>query len=245
MSDLTFRAVVVIPCRLHAKPLTMGLPAILSSGLSVIIVDDGDSAEESKILASLESDNVYVIKNNGKHGKGVAVQLGFEFAAEHGFTHALQIDADGQHDPESLVHILTLALRHPQDLICAVPLYDKVPMGRFLARYITHFWVAVELGKCKVIDSMCGLRAYPLAQTLELMHNHNIGTRMAFDTEIMVRLYWAGVNFCFLPVKVTYPDNGISNFAPFKDNVMISLMHTKLCLEKIFHFWAIHKRIYR
>ena len=244
MSDLNFRAVIIIPCRKHARPLALELPKILASGLGVIIVDDGNTVEESQILNSLLAPNVMVLRHTGAPGKGAAMQFGFEYAYSQGFTHVIQIDADGQQDAQAIPEILVLAMRHQNQLICAVPNYNKVPLGRFMARYITHFWVAVELGRCQIIDSMCGLRCYPLAQTLQVMHQHHVGRRMAFDTEIMVRLYWAGMDFCFLPVKVCYPEGGVSNFAPFKDNVMISLMHTKLCLEKICHFRALHRRNY-
>ena len=51
---------------------------------------------------------------------------------------------------------------------------------------------------------------------------------MDFDTEVMVRLYWQGNASHFLPTRVTYPLDGLSHFDALKDNVRISLMHTRL-----------------
>ncbi len=51
---------------------------------------------------------------------------------------------------------------------------------------------------------------------------------MDFDTEVMVRLYWQGNTSVFLPTRVTYPQDGLSHFDALKDNVRISLMHTRL-----------------
>jgi hypothetical protein len=53
--------------------------------------------------------------------------------------------------------------------------------------------------------------------------------RMAFDAEILVRLYWNRVFPLFYPVKVSYPKDGVSNFRVFKDNLRISWMFTRLC----------------
>lgn len=51
---------------------------------------------------------------------------------------------------------------------------------------------------------------------------------MDFDTELMVRLYWRGVPVHHVPTEVTYPENNTSNFRMWKDNVLISWMHTRL-----------------
>jgi signal transduction histidine kinase len=51
---------------------------------------------------------------------------------------------------------------------------------------------------------------------------------MDFDTEVMVRLYWQGVQSRFLPTRVTYPVDGVSHFDALRDNLRISWMHTRL-----------------
>ena len=55
-----------------------------------------------------------------------------------------------------------------------------------------------------------------------------MGLRMQFDIEIMVKMYWDGVDLQFVPVSVSYPDEGLSHFRLLHDNVRISLMHTRL-----------------
>lgn len=75
---------------------------------------------------------------------------------------------------------------------------------------------------------MCGFRVYPLAPTLALATRHPIGQRMDFDTEIMVRLYWAGTPSRFIATRVTYPQDGVSHFDALHDNLRISWMHTRL-----------------
>jgi hypothetical protein len=77
-------------------------------------------------------------------------------------------------------------------------------------------------------DSMCGFRVYPLAETLRVWDANRIGTRMDFDTEILVRLYWQGLEVINLPTRVTYPIDGVSHFRLWRDNLRISWMHTRL-----------------
>ncbi|NQZ08546.1 MAG: glycosyltransferase family 2 protein, partial [Algicola sp.] len=92
----------------------------------------------------------------------------------------------------------------------------------------THFWVWVETLSFTIKDTMCGFRVYPLKPCIELIQAKTLGTRMDFDIEIMVRLYWRGVATLFLPTKVIYPEDGISHFQPVADNVRITWMHTRL-----------------
>jgi hypothetical protein len=51
---------------------------------------------------------------------------------------------------------------------------------------------------------------------------------MDFDPEIAVRLYWNGVAVRNVETRVFYPAEGRSHFRPFRDNVRISWMHTRL-----------------
>ena len=80
------------------------------------------------------------------------------------------------------------------------------------------------------MDSMCGLRLYPLERVTKLQTNHRLGRRMDFDIEIFVRLIWEGVPVFFVPVRVVYPRGNISNFDLIRDNWAITVMHTRLVL---------------
>jgi hypothetical protein len=56
---------------------------------------------------------------------------------------------------------------------------------------------------------------------------------MGFDVDILVRLYWKRIPLRFYPVRVTYPEDGISHFRPVRDNIRISLVFTRLCIGMI------------
>ena len=198
----------------------------------VIIVDDGsreDTRTALEQLARSYGDKLHLHRFEQNQGKGVAALKAFRLANEFGFSHAVQVDADGQHDLSNTPLLIEHARTFPNALVTAIPEYDEtVDRVRMISRYITHFWVWVETLSFQIKDSMCGFRVYPLKQTIALINSDNIGTHMDFDTDIMVKLYWRGVEVISVPTRVRYNQDGSSNFRMFKDNVLISLMHTRL-----------------
>jgi hypothetical protein len=103
-----------------------------------------------------------------------------------------------------------------------------VPKGRLYARYLTHVWVWINTLSLSIRDSMCGFRVYPLPATLALIDSVNLGKRMDFDTEVLVRLAWRNQPMQWLPTQVHYPLDGLSHFRLWHDNALISKMHAKL-----------------
>lgn len=241
-----FKPCLVVPCYRHVEPLIRILPDLLHYGVKIIVVDDGNrEPKASKLREQVALMNQVLVRHEINMGKGAAVFSGFKKARELGFTHVLQIDADGQHDLEDIPTFLSLGAQNPEKMINGTPVYDhSVPTCRRLGRYMTHLWVCVELGKCRIVDTMCGMRLYPLEQALGIMHSRHVGRRMDFDTDIFVRMYWSGVDFLEVPVNVKYSTGTRSNFRGFSDNLRISMMHTRLCTEKVFHYPAIRKRGY-
>jgi glycosyltransferase involved in cell wall biosynthesis len=162
-------------------------------------------------------------------GKGGAMMAGLREAQRRGHTHALQIDADGQHDPGDIPKFLATARARVAELVCGTPVYDaSIPKGRLYGRYLTHVWVWINTLSFEIRDSMCGFRVYPLNATVAVLDSATLGRRMDFDTEVLVRLYWRGVRFANVPTRVTYPLDGISHFKALRDNVLISRMHARL-----------------
>lgn len=222
---------LLIPCYNHAGPLAAVLARLAEFELPCLLVDDGSEPVAAAALDALAAQHPWVslLRHPHNQGKGGAVMTGLRRAHELGFSHALQVDADGQHDLTDLPALLAEARQHPAALVSGRPLYDdSVPKGRLYGRYITHVWVWIETLSFAIKDSMCGFRVYPLASTCALLERVTLGRRMDFDTEVMVRLHWAGVPMRFVPTRVIYPVDGRSHFRLFRDNLDISWMHTRL-----------------
>ncbi|NNA86430.1 glycosyltransferase family 2 protein [Pseudomonas fragi] len=220
----------VIPVYNHETAVPAVVDALLAAGLPCVLVDDASSPACAAVLEHLAlGDNIFLIRLAVNQGKGGAVMAGLREASRLGFTHALQVDADGQHDLRDVATFIQVSQQNPEALICGYPQYDaSVPKGRLYARYLTHVWVWINSLSLQIPDSMCGFRVYPLAPCLALINSVKLGKRMDFDPEILVRLAWRNQPMRWLPTKVHYPLDGLSHFRLFHDNALISGMHTKL-----------------
>lgn len=222
----------VIPVYNHGAAIGEVVRSVLDHGLTCVLVDDGSDAECAQVLNDLalaHSERVVLTRLPVNQGKGGAMMAGLRLALQNGYTHALQIDADGQHDVQDIPAFLALSQLFPDQVVCGCPLYDEsVPKGRLYGRYLTHVWVWINTLSFAIRDSMCGFRVYPLAATVALIDATSIGRRMDFDVEILVRLYWRGLGIVNQPTRVSYPSDGVSHFRVWMDNVLITRMHARL-----------------
>lgn len=233
---MSFRPCCVVPSRNHHLVVGAVVQRLRDSGLPVFLVDDASDEPARSVLAGLDAPDrgVVVLRLDRRAGKGGAVIAGFERAAAAGFTHCVQVDADGQHDLDRLPDLLVLASANPRAVVSGAAAYDQsVPAARRYGRYLTHAWVWVETLSFRITDSMCGFRAYPLAQTMAVVAAEPVGRFMDFDTDILVRLAWRGVPVIMVPVRVTYPAGNRSNFELLRDNWRITRMHTRLVLTML------------
>ena len=230
MSQSLEKIAVVLPVYNHPAHLERICNYLKELNLTVILVDDGSEAACRAMIDQLAPKCEFVlVRHPQNQGKGAAVQSGMHEAHALGFSHVLQLDSDGQHSIQDIPRFLAIATQHPQHLLLGQPQFDdSVPKHRFYARYLTHIWVWINTLSLTVKDTMCGFRVYPLAETIKLIYQNKLGSRMDFDTEIVVKLFWQGMPVINVPTRVIYPENGISHFQGFRDNVRISKMHTKL-----------------
>ncbi len=229
-----FSPIVVIPVYNHGAAIGAMIAGVRKQDVPCLMVDDGSDSDCAGILDALATshpDQVSLLRLPSNQGKGGAVMAGLREAARRGYSHALQIDADGQHDPADIPGFLAEARAHPDAVVCGCPVYDaSVPKIRLYGRYATHVWVWINTLSFDIRDSMCGYRVYPLAPTLALMDATKLGRRMDFDADIVVRLYWRGTVVRNRETRVTYPLDGISHFRVLRDNLRISRMHAALFL---------------
>jgi glycosyltransferase involved in cell wall biosynthesis len=227
-----FKPCIVVPVYNHEHAIGAVLAGLLRHDAPCLLVDDGSNAACAAVLDALareHAERVVLVRLPHNQGKGAAVLAGFRRAAELGHTHVLQIDADGQHETADVPKFLAQSAAHPDAIIAGHPIYDEsVPKARLYGRYATHIWVWINTLSFDIKDSMCGFRVYPVAPVNALAARHAIGVRMNFDTDILVRLFWDGLQVINLPTCVSYPSDGVSHFRVWRDNVLISWMHTVL-----------------
>jgi hypothetical protein len=112
----------------------------------VVVVDDGGGREAREILDELATlDGVTLVRRERNGGKGAAVKAGLERAAQLGATHALQVDADGQHDLRDVPTFVEAIRAHPEALVLGTPRFDSsAPLIRRFGRKLTQFWNRIE-----------------------------------------------------------------------------------------------------
>ena len=231
------RICAVIPVFNHGTTLSGIVDSLETFGLPVIMVDDGSNLETRNTIDGIGAGapDRQLVRLPVNQGKGAAVMAGLKEAESMGFSHALQVDADGQHDISRIPFFLEQCRKSPESLIAGAPVYDEsAPKSRLIGRKITDFWVKAETLSKTITDAMCGFRIYPVRKTLRALNALIVDKRMGFDIEVLVRLSWAAVPMKFFPVTVRYPDDGISHFRMVRDNIGITLVHTKLFIGMIF-----------
>jgi polyprenyl-phospho-N-acetylgalactosaminyl synthase len=227
-----FRPVAIVPT--YDNPRTVrGVVEKLREALpDVIVVDDGSGPAAREVIEDIGRMGLArTLRHETNRGKGAAVKTGVATARVLGFTHALQVDADGQHDLGDVPRFLEAARNNPGTVVLGRPVFDHTaPRSRLIGRRIAIFWTSLETGGRQVIDPMCGFRVYPLASLTGLRY----GDRMDFDVEVVVKLVWRGVPMLNLPTKVRYltaEEGGVSHYRMFRDNVTMVWLHTRLVLQ--------------
>jgi len=240
-----YRPIVLIPVYNHEKTLPLVLSQVRRLGLDCLLVDDGSTMPCAAVVERLaRQEGVMSMRLANNRGKGAAVTLGLLAAFARGYSHALQIDADGQHDLSVIESFLNASRQQPEALIGGEPIYGQdAPKSRLYGRWIMRLWVWINSLSRQIPDAMCGFRVYPLVSVAKLLEQEWLGERMEFDPEILIRLSWRGVPMRWLPLKVNYPQGGVSHFRLWRDNALISLMHARLFFGMLYRApWLLWRR---
>ncbi len=216
---------MVIPVYNHATTVGEVVTGSLVHSGTVLVCDDG-STDGSGDRAREAGAEVLVHTKN--QGKGAALRTLLDEAKKRGFRYAISLDADGQHLPRDIPHLVDEVKQEPGALVVGARDLEKAgaPGSSQFGRAFSNFWVWFESGE-RVEDSQSGFRAYPLPETLLVAGKR---ARYDFEVEVLLRAAWAGLPLRSVPIQVVYPPNRVTHFRPFKDNVHISLLNTLTCL---------------
>ena len=200
-----------------------------------VIVDGSTDGSAERLCDMARTDpglRVLVRKRNG--GKGAALLDGLLAAQREGFTHALTMDADGQHPAERIKAFMSASLAAPEAMILGDPVFDaSAPRIRLLGRRIANWATNLETLWAGVRDTLFGFRVYPVTPLIEVMRHSRWMRRFDFDPEAVVRLSWRGVPLVNLPAPVRYftsEEGGVSHFHYWHDNLLLIAMYLRLCV---------------
>lgn len=225
---------VVLPSYNSGPRLTATLRECLAWPCSVLVVLDGshDDSAEAVQAVSGEGERWFLLRRETNGGKGAAVLTGLDWLAERGVDQVLVMDADGQHPAEEIPTFFALGHRYPGAMILGVPVFGpEAPLERVRGRLVGNWWTGLATWWGGIGDSLFGFRLYPVEPARRILHGIRTARRFDFDTELAVRLYWAGVRPLNRRVPVFYPTKqagGVTHFHYLRDNLLLVGTHTRL-----------------
>jgi glycosyltransferase involved in cell wall biosynthesis len=226
------RPVALIPVYDNAATVGAVVRGCLEALPDVVAIDDG-STDESGEAARAAGAELIRIPVNG--GKGAAIRRGLDEAHAAGFTHALVIDADGQHPPREIPRLLAAAREDEARIWIGVRRMpaDDTPAASRRGRSISNFWTTLD-GWRRCRDAQSGFRVYPVEAVRALRCEE---PRFAFEMEVLVRAAWAGVRLGHVEVDVRYPppEERVTHFDMRRDNLRFTWVSFRL-------FWGMVAR---
>jgi glycosyltransferase involved in cell wall biosynthesis len=202
---------------------------------AVCVVIDGstDRSDEALLAQNHGHETVRILRRAANGGKGAAVLDGLHAAVTDGFTHALVMDADGQHPPAMIPDFMALSRANSDAMILGVPVFDgQAPRVRVIGRRVSNALAKLETSGA-IDDSLFGFRVYPIAPLMAVMTGSRWMRRFDFDVEAAVRLSWRGVRAINAPAPVRYfrrEEGGVSHFRYGRDNLLLAGMHARLMM---------------
>lgn len=253
-TTLVPRPVVVVPTYQNGGTVGEIARRVLESGWACIVVDDGSTDNTQQALSKLQIDHpdaqLYLEKHAANQGKAAALKTGFERAKKLGYTHAITLDADGQHDPEQIGVLWDASIMHPEHLILgerAEQVEGGTPwrstLGRRVSNQLIHWQSGLRVG-----DSQTGFRVYPL-KTVETLGC--TFSRFAFETEVLIRAGRTGINVLMVNIQSRYLPKAerVSHFKPLSDSLHSLAMHASILkghpgLTRCAGGWLKHQFLY-
>lgn len=224
---------LLIPIYQHKDEIGGVIADLEPMELPCLIVDDGSDAETRTVLDRLERQHTWVTvhRRDQNGGRGAALKTGYRLALERGFSHVLQLDADGQHDADAVPDFLRVMEGEPEALVLGAPQFDETaPRSRLYGRQLSRAMVWLATRSYDVTDPLCGFRGIPLAATVALLDREETGDHMDFDPQLVIALHRAGVPVRNVPTRVVYKEGGLSHFDTVRDNVRISRVYASALL---------------
>jgi glycosyltransferase involved in cell wall biosynthesis len=232
-TDLRLQPVVVIPTYQNGSTVTGIVRQVLKDGWRCIVVDDGSTDQSDESLLQIRSeaggDRLDVLRHDQNQGKAAALHTGFDHARAFGASHAITLDADGQHDPEQITDLWMHGKAHPEAIVLGERPYEVeggTPWRSKLGRSVTNTLIRLQCG-VRINDSQTGFRVYPLDVLEKLNCTYS---RFAFESEIIIRAGRSGVEVTGLPIHSRYfpPEERISHFKPICDSAHSLLMQATM-----------------
>ncbi len=196
---MSIHPIIIIPVYNARESLLKLLNTIhLVSELPILIIDDGsiDGLSEKDLSPAT------YLKHGLNRGKGAALKTALTHARKLGFSHAVTLDADGQHAPESIRDFLALSSMHSRALVVGKRdlINNAMPFHRKLSNNITSQIISLRTGN-QIHDVQVGYRCYPLNDS-RLWDSIEDGFQ--FETAVFFNVARLRMKLIWQPIPVIY-----------------------------------------
>lgn len=155
------RMLIVIPAYNESKNIKRVLQQIKEEipGADIVVIDDGSDDDTSKIVQEM---GVSVVRHLFNLGIGGAMQTGYRFADEKGYDIAVQVDADGQHNPGEIAALIEPLKQNKADIVIGSRFIEGANYRSTIARKLgiaIFSRMMTHIMHQRVTDTTSGFRA--------------------------------------------------------------------------------------
>lgn len=219
------KTLIVIPAFNEADNLAQLLPQLCAAVTADILVVDDFSTDAT----------AQVVKNQGltclrlplQLGAWGATQTGIRYAKRHGYDFVLTMDADGQHLPEEINHLLTAAYSHEFDVIIGTCPQRVSHLKKMAWRFFKL------ISRIRIEDLTSGFRIYN-QKAISVLADKTASLLDYQDVGVLLLLLRSNLKIKEIPVKMSLRPDGKSRvFSSWLVVFKYMMQTTTLCVANI------------
>ncbi|WP_432825416.1 glycosyltransferase family 2 protein [Dactylosporangium sp. CA-092794] len=198
--------------------------------VDVIVVDDGSSDDTAARAAAA---GAIVAKLPFNLGVGGAMRTGYRYARDHGYDVAIQVDADGQHDPRYIPKLVDALEEH--DLVIGARFageggYSVKGPRKWAMRMLSA--VISRISHTRLTDTTSGHRACN-RRVIEFFAHWYPAEYLGDTIEVLVRLARNNYKITQIPVAMRPRMAGTPSNSPVKATIYLGRAFVILLLALI------------
>jgi len=217
------RVCAVLPAFDESRAIGTVIAGVRPHVDAVLVVDDGSG---DGTAAEAERAGAVVIRHATNLGKGHALRTALAWVLERPYTHALLMDADGQHATDDVPALIAAGAKPAIDLVVGERTFSRggMPPARYYSNVVGSWALSKFIG-VRVADTQSGFRLV----RCDALRGLDLTARgYEIETEMLIRLAQRGARLQGVPVRAVYgPGVGRSKLRPVRDTTRTCLLAVK------------------
>lgn len=172
--------------------------------IEIIVINDGSTDNTYKVA---NENGTHIISHSHNMGLGITFHSGMKKALEIGADIIVNIDADGQFDPNDIPKLIEPIMKNDADFVTATRFLDKnllpdMPRIKIFGNKLFTYIINKITGQ-HFTDTQCGFRAFSRETALRL----NLFSEFTYTQEVFLDLVNKNMRIKEIPIKVKYYKN--------------------------------------